>query len=394
MNFCKGFLYNRHTISLLNLRTKEMKTDLKPKDSEIEVIDFAELDLEKAFDDLALTPTDRSKDTNDLGDLDLPADEEPEVIADNSDDVKDETTNTQKDSEEDSDDNLDKETKDAVDLSLVDELIQRLGLETDQAFDDNVDGLVSLAREASVQLAEQQLSTLFTEYPDLELYTQFRLNGGASELFFETMYPSEDYSTLIVGEDDTQLQERLVRKALVAMGQDEDDIKAAIAEFKASDILHSQAQRSLKGLVKRQSSEKEQLVKSQAQLAAQEAKDQDAYLKTVKDTITKSSDFRGVVVSEKDKGEFHSYVSNPVKNGQSQFQLDMEEAPMDIYLAIAALMKNGFDLSGIITRRATTLEAGKLRDRLKKNQDKLRSQSDDGKGLKLEVNADDLDLQL
>jgi len=377
-----------------------MKTDLKHKDSEVEVIDFAELDLEKAFDDLALTPTDKSDDVNDLGDLDLPSDKKEEETEDSGDkeveDVKDEDLDAEEDTKDSTDDELDKETKDIEeeDLPLVNELIQRLGLETEETFEDSVEGLVGLAREAAGQLAEQQLSTLFTEYPDLELYTQYRLNGGASESFFETMYPSEDYSTLTIGEDDTQLQERLVRKALVAMGQEEEDINSAIAEFKASDILHSQAQRSLKGLVKHQGVEKERLVKDQATIAAQEAKDQEAYLKTVETTIKEAADFRGVVVSEKDKAEFHAYVSNPVKNGQSQFQLDMEEAPTDVYLAIAALMRNGFDLSGVVTRRARTLEAEKLRDRLKKNQEKLRSQSDDDKGRKLEVNPEDLDLQL
>ena len=392
------------------------------KTEELEVIDFNEMDLETAWDQLSDPGSDEKADLDKLTlDKKKEDDEKKEDDGDQAkedkssdDDTGDDDKKTDDDDDKSTDDDnksdddkvddkasdnddksSDDDTDDGAEETLVDELRTRLGIETDASFEDNVDGLVELSREAAGQLAEQQLTTLFAEYPDIEEYMQFRLQGGDANLFFETMYPTEDYATLTVGEDDTPLQERLVRKALVAMGNEEEDIASAIEEYKTSGILHSQAQRSLKGLIKHQSREKEQLTQRQQGVADQEAKDQEAHLKEVNDTIKNSADFHGIVVSEKDKAEFATYVSTPVQNGQSQFQIDMQEAPTDIYLAIAALMKRKFNLDGIVTRKAKSLNASNMRERLKNNsQEKLRSQEDGDKGHTDIVNVGDLNLSL
>ncbi len=397
-----------------------MPDKLKSKTEELEVIDFNEVDLETAWDQLSDPGSDEKTDLDKLSLDDKKEDDEKDEAdddqadddkssddesADNDDDKTGDNDSVDDDKEsDDTDDDKAGDDKDSTDdddgdgekeETLVDELRTRLGIETENTFDDDVDGLVELAREAAGQLAEQQLTTLFGEYPDIEQYMQFRLNGGTANSFFETMYPTEDYATLTVGEDDAPLQERLVRKALIAMGHEEEDVSAAIDEYKTSGILHSQAQRSLKGLIKHQSREKEQLIEQQNSVASQDAKDQEAYLKEVQELIDTSADFHGIVISEKEKGSFANYVSTPVQNGQSQFQIDMQEAPTDIYLAIAALMKRKFNLDGIVTRRAKSLNANNMRDRLKKNsQEKLRSQEDGDKGHVDKVNIGDLDLSL
>ncbi len=160
---------------------------------------------------------------------------------------------------------------------------------------------------------------------------------------------------------------------MVLKGFDAGDVTESISEFKNSGLLHSQATKALKGLSKHQAAEQIALVEHQEREANDAAVKQDEYWKGVQASIQSNSDFRGIPISEKEKTELYAYVSQPGKDGLSQFQHAMQEAPNEVFLAIASLLKRDFNLDGIVARKASSSNAASLRERLSKNKERTTS---------------------
>ncbi len=331
-----------------------------------------------------------------------------ETSGDSDDDSDDESEKDSKDESkkdskkdkleaDDSDDDPDKDKdKKADDDSVVGELAERFGIDTSKTtFEESIDGIVELTKAASEQLADQQLEALWKELPDVQQFAQFRLQGGKAEQFFETFFPQQDYSKLEVKEDNTTLQEQLIRTNLQLLGREDQDVTDTIDEFKTSGILHSQSQRALKDLAKHQVGEKERIIKERNEAALVATASQEDYLKEMKGAIKEAKDFKGFVITENDKDSLYDYVSTEIDNGQSQFQKDMEGAELEVYLAIAMLMRKGFNLDGLVSRRAATKNAQTLRDRLAKKQEKVRADEEKKKSENVtDVNVEDIDFSL
>jgi len=310
------------------------------------------------------------------------------------DDSSDESNKVKDDKNKgDDDDEDDEEGSDEL-PPLVDEVRGLLGFDIEDEFEDTPEGLVELTKRAATKMADTQLKELFDAMPDVEQYMQFRLQGGDSAQFFETFYGETDYETTQVKEDDIAMQEHLVRRAMELKGFEQEDIKTSVEEFKNTGILQSQAEMARKGLVKYQSREKERLLKEQERQAQEVQKQTEAYWTEVTETIQKSNELRGIPISEKDKKELMDYVSKPVRDGMSAFQVAMNEAPTDVYLAIAALLKRDFNLDGIVSRKASSLKANNLRERMSKSKDKLKSKGQQTKGRVDNPSFDALDLSI
>jgi len=308
----------------------------------------------------------------------------------------DESGETQDDSgtNDAADGEADTTVDDGEELTLVAEIRGALGFEIEGDFEDTPEGLVNLAKAAASRVAQEQLDELFGALPDVQQYLQFRLNGGDSAQFFNTFYGDVNYSELKLEEQDSVTQEHLVRQAMILKGFEPEDVTESIQEFKNSGILYSQAQKAQKGLAKHQQREQARLVQEQER-AAQEAQQQaETFWRTANETVQKSNELRGIPISEKDKKELIDYVSRPIKDGMSAFQVAMNEAPMDVYLAIAALMKRDFDLTGLVSRKAKTEQAKSLRERLSKGNEKLRSKPEGKKGVVDKPDFDTLDLTI
>jgi hypothetical protein len=177
-------------------------------------------------------------------------------------------------------------------------------------------------------------------------------------------------------------------------GFESDDIQESIQEFKNSGLLHSQASKALKGLTKHQATQRQQLVEQQEREALDSVERNKTYWASVQKTLTDSNEFRGIPISEKEKSEMLQYLSQPVKDGLSAFQVAMNEAPVDVVLAIAALMKRNFNLDGLVTRKAKTEQAKGLREQLSKNRERAASKASRAKGTVEKPDFASLDLSL
>ena len=347
-----------------------------------------------APDNMVMTPTDDVEDSKDSVDE---ADDSAEVEETEESDATDETANDDQPQAEAGDETDADEDSSATeeDKPLVLEIKDLLGFDLgDGEFEDTPEGLVELTKAAGEKIAETQLDELFNALPDVKQYMQFRLQGGDSAQFFNTFYGEVDYGTLEVKEDDVASQEHLVRQAMALKGFDQEDINDSVTEFRNSGILHSQATKAQKGLAKHQGREKAALIEQQEREAAQAAEQTQNFWQNVEQTVKSNSEFRGIPVSEREKNDLLSFISKPVKEGLSAFQIAMNEAPVDVYLAIAALMKRDFNLEGLVARKASTQKARSLRDKLSKSNERLKSKAEKPRSMVNNPDIGDLDLTI
>jgi len=136
------------------------------------------------------------------------------------------------------------------------------------------------------------------------------------------------------------------------------------------------------------------MVEEQRQQQASKESKLTEFWNGVADTIEDSGEFAGISVPDRDKNEFFDYLSTPVTSeGYTQRDLDHRDADMDIKLAIDYLMYTGFDLSDIISSKAKTQNATTLRERIGKNEDRVKSTRRSTRKSK-NVDFDNLDLSL
>ena len=114
----------------------------------------------------------------------------------------------------------------------------------------------------------------------------------------------------------------------------------------------------------------------------------------VSETIEDADSFAGISVPKRDKNKFFDYLSTPVtKEGYTQRDVDHSNADMEIKLAIDYLMYTGFDLSDLISNKAKTQNAKTLKERISKNEDKVKSTRRSARRSK-NVDLDSLDLTI
>ena len=167
-----------------------------------------------------------------------------------------------------------------------------------------------------------------------------------------------------------------------------------LEDYEDAGKLHGKAEAAKQALGKQQVEKRGQLVENEKQARAAEAVKQEEFWGGVADTIKDSKEFAGLQVSEKEKGKFFNYLSKPVdKNGYTQRDIDHAEAEMETKLAIDYLMYKGFNLEQIINTKAKTKQSKSLRDKISKNEEKVKSAKRAARTNK-SFDVDDLDLSI
>ena len=165
-------------------------------------------------------------------------------------------------------------------------------------------------------------------------------------------------------------------------------------DFEDTGKLYAKAEAARGALAKHQDSKRDQLITQQRQETSERKEELDNFWSNVSETIEDSDSFAGIAVPKKDKNKFFDYLSTPVtKEGHTQRDVDHSEADMEIKLAIDYLMYTGFDLSEIISSKAKTQNAKTLRERIGKNEDRVKStRRSSRRNSKLDLDTLDLSL--
>jgi hypothetical protein len=321
--------------------------------------------------------------------------EEPTTEVETTEEVEEEIVNEDYEDEDDSEDDL-KSTDDDVeaDDTVVSEVLSKLGYELDGEFADTADGLADMTKEVASKMADDRIDDVLAAFPLVKEHLQYVLAGGESNNFMQAYDPNLDYNTFELAEDDTRSQKSILSDYFTIKGHDKEFIQELLEDYSDSGKLHGKAEAARQALGKQQSAQRAQLVEQERQKSAEQRAQQEQFWGGVADTIKNSKEFAGLQVSEKEKGKFFNYLSQPVNNnGYTQRDIDHAEAEMETKLAIDYLMYKGFNLESIINKKAKTKQSKSLRAKISKNEEKVKNAKKASRTSK-SFDIDDLDLSI
>jgi len=250
------------------------------------------------------------------------------------------------------------------DVSIIDELKQRLGYELEGDFEDSVDGLLEFTKGTADQMAQDQIETLFERFPDVREYMNYRADGGDAKKYFQISSSETDYSNLEVSSDDIKTQKAIVSQTLEDQGFSPEEIQETLEDYEDADILEKHASKALKRLQKKQESAKEKLITTQKEEAAKAAQENEARWKEISDIVDNGS-LNGLNVPQREKKKFFEWLAVPVDNhGNSQRTLERDKLDQETMLALEYIVYKGFDLNKLAENTMKTAKAQSLRKRL------------------------------
>jgi len=279
--------------------------------------------------------------------------------------------------------------------SVVGEILEKLGYDLEgESYDDTSDGLANMTADIASKIADDRIDKVMEAFPLVKKHLDYVLAGGQSQNFMEAYDPNLDYTQVNIEQDDHRSQKAILGDYLELKGHDSDFINEMLNDFEDTGKLYEKSEAARKALAKHQGNQREQMVERQRQeTEAQREKLQD-FWSNVSETIEDADSFAGISVPKRDKDEFFNYLSTPVtKEGYTQRDIDHAEADMEIKLAIDYLMYTGFDLSDIISSKAKTQNAKTLRERISRNEDRVKSTRRSTRRSK-NVDLDSLDLSI
>ena len=319
---------------------------------------------------------------------------EEEEIEEEDEDSDEEEEEYDEDEEEDDEDDEDDEEEEEDD-TVVGSILEALGYEASEEYEDTAEGLTALTKDMAGKMANEQIEEVLNKFPLVKDHLNYVLNGGQSQDFMQAYDPNMDYDSLRISEGDIQSQKAILADYLAVKGHDNDFISEMLEDYEDSGKLFKKSEAARKALGKYQGQQRQQLMEQQKERQKEAQTKQREFWNGVADTIENSQEFAGLTVPQKDKSKFFNYLSRPVnKNGQTQRDIDHQEADIEIKLAIDYLMYSGFNLESLIETKARTKSTKSLKERIMKNEARVKSARKSSRRGKRNFDVDDLDLAI
>jgi hypothetical protein len=311
------------------------------------------------------------------------------------DDDDDEELQSKKYARQDEEDDDESDEEDSEESGSVAESIAKaLGYDIENDYADTEEGLVEFTKDIAQNIAEDQLNELFQQFPLVQKHLDFVLAGGDSEKFFQAYNPNLDYSQYEIDQNDSRTQKAFVSEYFKSKGHDEEFIKDMLEDYEDSGKLYDKAVVAQKQLATIQSKEREQIVEQQKREKQEQEKAQEEFWENVASTIDQGKEFAGIRIPEKEKAKFFDYISAPVdKTGKTRRDMDYANSELDVKLAIDYLMYKGMNLQDIITTKAKTESVKSLRDKIQRNEERVKNYGKVEKNRAKKFDPDQLDMK-
>ena len=329
---------------------------------------------------------------------DLDKDEKKPVndpLDDEDDTEDDEDNNNASDDDSNDDDNTDDNSDNGSNDndSIISSIAKSLGYDVEKEYAETEEGLAEFTKDIAQNIAEEQLEGLFKQFPMVQKHLDFVMAGGDPEKFFEAYNPRTSFENMEIEQDDSRTQKYMISEFLKSKGHDEEFIKDMINDYEDSGKLYDRAKVAQRNLATIQKQERDGMVRQQQEAQQRAAEENERFWEGVANTIQEGKEFAGIRIPDREKAKFFDYISEPVNdNGQTRRDVDYSKANIEAKLALDYLMYKGFNLKDIIDVKAKTASASSLRERVKQNEERVKSmQTNDKKGKKFD--ADNLDLK-
>lgn len=299
--------------------------------------------------------------------------EDQETLEDDDQEDFDDDNESDNNLEDDTDEELE-ESDEELEGSVAASIAKALGYELENEYADTEEGLVEFTKDIAKEIAEDQIQSLFEQFPTVQKHLDFVLAGGDPEKFFEAYNPSLDYANIQIDKGDVRTQQGFVVEYLRTKGHDEEFIRDMVEDYEDSGKLYDRAINAQKQLANNQAKEREQIVANQKQAQIEAQKQQEEFWENIASTIESGKEFAGIRIPDKEKSKFFDYISEPRdKSGKTQRDIDYSNAELEVKLAIDYLMYKKLNLQDIITAKVRTESAKSLRDKIQSNQEKIKN---------------------
>tara|TARA_R110001583_G_scaffold42378_5_gene134670 strand:+ start:1063 stop:2193 length:1131 start_codon:yes stop_codon:yes gene_type:complete len=321
--------------------------------------------------------------------LAIESDEDEEYEEDSEEEYEEQEEEDEEDEDLNPEDNFE-------DDSVISEIMDKLGYDVENAnYEDTPEGIAELTSDIASQIADDRIDEVMEAFPLVKEHLDYVLAGGDSQRFMEANDPSKDYNLLEIDENDIGIQKQLLSNYFATKGHDKEFIEEMVNDFEDTGKLYSKAEAAKTALSNLQEAQRSQMVEEQRQQQAVQEEKLTEFWNGVADTIEESAEFAGISVPDRDKNKFFDYLSTPVtQEGQTQRDIDHQDADMDIKLAIDYLMYKGFDLGGLVETKAKTQNARSLKDRISRNEESVKSTRRSSRRKGGNVDLENLDLSL
>ena len=311
------------------------------------------------------------------------------------DDEDDEELQSNKYAKEDQEDDEDVDDEDSEEAgSVADSIAKALGYELENYYADTEEGLIEFTKDIAQNIAEDQINELFQQFPLVQKHLDYVMAGGDSEKFFEAYNPSKDYGQFEIEKEDTRTQKTFVAEYFRSKGHDDEFIKDMLEDYEDSGKLYDKAIVAQKQLAVIQNKEREQIVVNQKRQQAEMKAQNDEFWENVAATIDQGKEFAGIRIPEKEKAKFFDYISAPVdKTGKTRRDMDYANSELDVKLAIDYLMYKGMNLQDIITTKAKTQSVMNLRDKIQRNEERVKNYGKVERNKTKKFDPDQLDMK-
>jgi hypothetical protein len=254
------------------------------------------------------------------------------------------------------------------DPSVIEVLRSKMGYEVEGEFAEDYDGVAKFAGAVAEEIAKEQLDTVFSQFPDVEQYLQYRYNGGDPKQYFQATAPVVDYSAVEITDENVSIQRAVVQEFLQRSGYTGEEVTETVQEYLDAGILQRQANRSLGKLQQMQEKEAVEVVAKQKAEAEQHREQVQNQWTSIKGTIDKGS-VKGFEIPTSDRKKFYSWMSEAVdKQGRTQRLVDREQMDMETQVAMEYLLWKKFDLNKLVSSTKNTKKAQNLKQKLQQKQ--------------------------
>jgi hypothetical protein len=317
-------------------------------------------------------------------------------VVEEVDDIEDEEEIEEANNDSAADDGVEatKSEEGGLEDTVISEVLGNLGYELEGDYADTVEGLTQMTQDVAQTMAEDQLDNLFEQFPDIQKHLEYVMNGGDSSQFYNMGTRMNSISNANVTEDNVMIQRAVLTEYFRTKGHDDDFISELLTDYEVGDKLYGKAVKAKEALVKYEQSQQAQTLEQQKAAQLKQKEEAKSFWSDVNTTIQDSREFSGIVVQQRDKKKFFDYVSQPIdKSGNTQRDIDHENADMDVRLAIDYLMFKGFKLEDMIKAKAKTETAQTLRKQIRSTASKS-VKGAKGKSKSGSFDVDNLDLSL
>jgi hypothetical protein len=303
------------------------------------------------------------------------------------------TDDSDDDDTDESDDNDDTDNSSDGDDSIISSIAKSLGYDVEKEYAETEEGLAEFTKDIAQNIAEEQLEGLFKQFPLVQKHLDFVMAGGDPEKFFDAYNPRASFENIELEQEDSRTQKYMISEFLKTKGHDDEFIKDMINDYEDSGKLYDRAKVAQRNLATMQKQERDSMVREQQEQQMRAQQENERFWEGVASTIQEGKEFAGIRIPDREKAKFFDYISEPIsENGQTRRDKDYAEANLEAKLALDYLMYKGFNLKDIIDVKAKTASATSLREKVKQNEERVKSmQINDRKNKKFD--ADNLDLK-